>query len=144
MNYNHTQIGYLMITSLVLLILFSAYLTWRSGADILAFIIILLVIFILSSFSTLNVSIDDTNLKLKFGYGLYSKSFKLSEIQSVKKVENQWYYGWGIRIWFWPYMRIYNVSGFDAVEIKLKNGEIHRIGTDEPLKLERAISSAIR
>ena len=36
-------------------------------------------------------------------------------------------------------MCIYNVSGFDAVEIQLKNGKIYRIGTDEPKKLEQAI-----
>ncbi len=47
-----------------------------------------------------------------------------------------WYYGWGIRGWLWPKMWIYNVSGFDAVEIKLKNGKMYRIGTDEPKKLE--------
>jgi hypothetical protein len=39
-------------------------------------------------------------------------------------------------------MWIYNVSGFDAVEITMKNGKIYRIGTDEPLKLEQAISQS--
>jgi hypothetical protein len=56
-------------------------------------------------------------------------------------VKNKWYFGWGVRRWFWPKMWIYNVSGFDAVEIVLKNGNIYRIGTDEPEKLERAILS---
>ncbi|MDY0387304.1 MAG: hypothetical protein RBT65_09290 [Methanolobus sp.] len=36
-------------------------------------------------------------------------------------------------------MWIFNDSGFDAVEIKTKNGKIYRIGTDEPKQLERAI-----
>jgi len=40
-------------------------------------------------------------------------------------------------------MRIYNISGFDAVEIKMKDGKRYRIGTDEPKKLEVAITQAI-
>ena len=40
-------------------------------------------------------------------------------------------------------MWIFNVSGFDAVEIKMENGKIFRIGTDEPKKLEHAILQAI-
>jgi hypothetical protein len=39
---------------------------------------------------------------------------------------------------------IFNVSGLDAVEIKMKNGKIYRIGTDEPKQLERAILQAIK
>jgi hypothetical protein len=40
-------------------------------------------------------------------------------------------------------MWIYNVSGFDAVEITLKNGNTYRIGTDEPKELEQAILQSI-
>ena len=40
-------------------------------------------------------------------------------------------------------MWIYNVSGFDAIELTMKNGKIYRIGTDEPEKLEAAIKQVI-
>ena len=40
-------------------------------------------------------------------------------------------------------MMIFNVSGFDAVEIKMQDNKIYRIGTDEPQKLEQAISQVI-
>jgi len=40
-------------------------------------------------------------------------------------------------------MWIFNVSGFDAVELIMKNGKIYRIGTDEPIKLESAITVAV-
>ncbi|MEE9525860.1 MAG: hypothetical protein V3V78_04615 [Candidatus Woesearchaeota archaeon] len=88
--------------------------------------------------------IDKEYLRIKFGYGIFKKRFALKEIISARTVRNHWYYGWGIRIWFWPYMLIYNVSGFDAVEIKMKNNKIYRIGTDEPTKLERAITQSIK
>jgi hypothetical protein len=40
-------------------------------------------------------------------------------------------------------MWIYNVSGFDAAEIILKNGRVYRIGTDDSNELETAIKRII-
>lgn len=74
---------------------------------------------------------------------MYQKKISLNDILSVKTVKNHRWYGWGVRVWFWPKMWIYNVSGFDAVEIQLRNGKIYRIGTDEPKKLAQAIGDAI-
>ena len=102
------------------------------------------ILFILVSFSSLNVMVDENHLQIKFGYGIYKKRFILKEIISARVVKNHWYYGWGIRTWFWPYMSIYNVSGFDAVEIRMKNNKIYRIGTDEPKKLEQTILQVIK
>lgn len=103
-----------------------------------------IVVLILASFLTLTVWIDGSELKIKFGYGLFSKRFALSEIASAKAVKNRWYNGWGIRFWWKPRMMIFNVSGFDAVEIKMKNGKIYRIGTDEPEKFVNAIKQMVR
>jgi len=144
MNYKHTQIGYLVIFALLgTILLFGTILTQEDlNYPILVFMILILLL--LSSFVTLQVTLDERYLKIKFGYGIYRKSFLLQEIISARTVRNHWYYGWGIRVWFWPYMLIYNISGFDAVEIKMKNNKIYRIGTDEPKKLESAITQAIR
>lgn len=114
-----------------------------SGANFLVTTIMFLVLLALSSMTTLTTAIDDKYLRVKFGYGIFKKSFLLSEIVSIKQVKNHWYYGWGIRFWFWPKMRIYNVSGLDAVEIMTRNGKIYRIGTDAPNELESAIQQAI-
>jgi hypothetical protein len=45
-------------------------------------------------------------------------------------VRNQWWNGLGIRkgAGFW----LYNVAGLDAVELRLRSGEIRRLGTDDP------------
>jgi hypothetical protein len=153
MNYKHTQIGYLMIIiTLAVLILFArAYILARaeppsvdSGTNFLVTTIMTLILFILASFCSLQVIIDEQYLQIKFGYGIYIKKFLLGDIATAKSVKNKWYYGWGIRGWLWPKMRIYNVSGFDAVEIKLKNGKTYRIGTDEPNKLEETILRLIK
>lgn len=151
-SYKHTQIGYLMIVvTLAVLALFAwAQITVRaelpavdSGANFFITAIMVLVLLALSSVTTLTTSIDEKHLRVKFGYGIFRKNFLLSEIASVKQAKNRWYYGWGIRFWFWPRMCIFNVSGFDAVEIITKNGKIYRIGTDVPGELETAIKRAI-
>ena len=115
-----------------------------SGANLLVTAVMALILFILASFSTLTVATDEQFLKVRFGWGLFRKKFLLTEIVAVRKVKNQWYYGWGIRFWFWPRMWIFNVSGFDAVELTMKNGNIYRIGTDEPGVLAEALQEVVR
>lgn len=151
-SYKHTQIGYLMLSvTLFVLVLFAwLQITARaeppsvdSGTNFAVTAIMVLILFILASFATLTTSIDKNYLRIKFGYGLFRKKFAVNEIAGATQVKNHWYYGWGIRLWFWPPMWIFNVSGFDAVEIRMRNGKIYRIGTDEPEKLETAIKQVI-
>ena len=151
-TYKHTQIGYLMmVVTLAVSVLFAwAQMTARaeppsvdSGTNLLVTATMLLILFILASFATLTVSIDENYLRIKFGYGIFARKFALNQIASVQAVKNHWYYGWGMKVWFWPYMWIYNVSGFDAVEIIMKNGKMYRIGTDTPSELEATIKQAI-
>lgn len=153
MSYKHTQIGYLMlVVTLAVLVLFAwVYImasaeppSADSGPNFAVTAIMALILFILASFGSLQVIIDGKYLRIKFGYGIYQKKLSLNDIMSAKTVKNHWYYGWGIRGWFWPKMWIYNVSGFDAVEIKLKNGKTYRIGTDESKKLKQAILHSIK
>jgi hypothetical protein len=150
-SYKHTQIGYMMIiVTLAMLVLFAwAQITARaeppsvdSGTNFAITALMALILFVLASVTTLTTSIDEKYFQVKFGYGIFRKSFLLSEIVSAKQVKNHWYYGWGIRFWLWPKMWIYNVSGFNAVEIIMKNGKVYRIGTDTPSELEVAIKQA--
>ena len=152
-SYKHTQIGYLMlVVMLAVLVLFTwVQITARaeppsvdSGTNFAVTAIMALILFVLASFASLTVMLDERYLKIKFGYGIFRKSLLLNEVTLAKSVKNHWYYGWGIRMWFWPYMWIYNISGFDAVEITLRNGKIYRIGTDEPEKLEQVISQLMK
>ncbi len=147
-SYKHTQIGYLM---LVVMLAVLALFTWvqmtaraetpstDSGTNFVITLVMALIIFVLASFITLTTSIDETYLQIKFGYGIFRKKFLLSEILSAKQAKNRWYYGWGIRLCLCPKMWIYNVSGFEAVEIVMKNGKVYRIGTDAANELEAAI-----
>ena len=153
MNYKHTQIGYLMVVVTLAVLALFAWMhikssveppSYDSGTNFAVTATMVFIVFILASFATLQVIIDGKILQIKFGYGIYKKRFLLDDIMFARTVRNHWYYGWGIRGWLWPKMCIYNVSGFNAVEIKLKNGKTYRIGTDEPRELEQAILHSIK
>src|SRR3989344_3080059 len=126
-SYKPTQIGYLMlaVTLAVLSLFVSMYMTARaeppsvdSGTNFLFTSIMVLIVLILASLTTLSVSIDENYLRIKFGFGIFRKKFPLKEIARVEAVKNHWFYGWGIRLWLWPKMWIYNISG-------LKIGRAH-------------------
>lgn len=153
MNYKHTQISYLMIIITMIVLTFFVYSyilalaetpSYDSGTNLAVTLVMTLIIFILVSFVSLQVIIDEKYLIIKFGFGVFRKKFLLNDIKSVKSVKNHWYYWWWIRWWFWPEMVIYNISWFDAVEIIMKNNKVYRIGTDEPKKLEEIIIKSIK
>ena len=97
------------------------------------------IVFVL--FHSLTVRISPSDIAISFGVGLIRKRFPIGNICSVRTVRNRWYNGFGIRMirggW------LYNVSGFDAVEIQLKNERKYRIGTDQPKKLLAAVESTL-
>ena len=142
MIYKHTQTGYLMIAALIIP-LFILYFVMNNAefAQILPIVFFILLI-ALSLFYSLTVEINETMISVKFGIGIINKKFILKDIESCNIVKNYWYYGWGIR--FTPHGWLYNISGLSAVEIQMKNNKKYRIGTDEPKKLEQAITQAIK
>ena len=73
------------------------------------------------------------SLRWWFGWGVWTKRIPLEDIASAVPVRNPWWYGFGIHRT--PRGWLYNVSGLDAVEIRLRNGRKLRLGTDEPGKL---------
>jgi hypothetical protein len=91
-------------------------------------------------FGTLTVAVDRDAIRLWFGPGLISKRVPLASVASWQAVRNPWYVGWGIRLG--PGWTLWNVSGFDAVELALADGRRFRIGTDEPAALSGAIAAA--
>ncbi|QGM44864.1 hypothetical protein [Methylocystis heyeri] len=92
-----------------------------------------------AAFSSLTVEVSPDELVWFFGPGLFRKSVPRSEISLVSPVTNKWWYGWGIHLT--PHGWLYNVSGLEAVEIKLWTGRTLRIGSDETEKLVHALRS---
>jgi len=115
-TYKHMQIGYLILFITLIVLVFFAWIqitvraetpSYDSGANFAITAIMALILFILVSLSTLTVFIDEQFLKIRFGWGIFRKNFPISEIAAARKVKNHWYYGWGIRLRFWPHMWIF-------------------------------------
>lgn len=88
-------------------------------------------------FSSLTVIVNGNELQWYFGPGAWKYRMARSDIAGVSIVRNSIMNGFGIRMR--PGFRLYNVSGLDAVELQLRNGDIRRIGTDDASGLAAAL-----
>ncbi|HEY3256250.1 MAG TPA: hypothetical protein VGJ91_19965 [Polyangiaceae bacterium] len=141
-SYRHTQVGYLLIGLLLAgAIGISASVVFGNGPHALVFAVALLGLCLLL-FPTLTAVVQGDTLCCFFGLGLIRRQIPVREILSVSVVRNPWRYGWGLRSipggWLW------NVSGSDAVELRLRDGKRFRIGTDQANVLREAIANASR
>jgi hypothetical protein len=141
-KYFHTQIGWTILVALdaavVSLVVIAAL--FHSFPPVVWAVLAVLVL-AEASFFCLTVTVDAEKLKLRFGVGLVRFAINLVDIASVQVVTTPWYAGWGIRCM--PDGWLFNVSGQRAVEVELRSGRKHRVGTDEPEKLEAALKQRL-
>ena len=142
-THQHTQPGVLLRVALGIpaAILLAVIVFIPQQSRLVMEIVAIILVLSLILFHSLTVSIDEKYLRLRMGVGLIRIKFKISDIVQAYPVKNKWYLGWGIHLTGKGFL--YNVSGFDAVEIVLASGSIHRIGTDEPSVLTQAINQSI-
>jgi hypothetical protein len=139
MTYRHTQPGTLILAGCFVAGGLCVVLLWRTGQWPPAIALGLLMVALAIVFSSLTVEVEDGELRWYFGPGFWTYRLSLDAIKEVAVVRNNWWNGWGIRIA--PGFRLYNVSGLDAVELKLGPDDIRRIGTDDPQGLAAALRS---
>ena len=84
-------------------------------------------------FHSLTIEITESKLRWRFGPGWIRKEVPLDMIRSAEPVRTNVLEGWGIHLSRFGWL--YNVSGFDAVAIRMKNGRHFALGTDEPTVL---------
>lgn len=140
-RYRHTQLGTIQIAASIIAIVIIGLSMIFFEFFLPSVLIIAVLLIALVLFGSLTVSVTGAELVVRFGaVGIITKRFHLDSMVAVTQVKNSWYYGWGIR--WTPSGPLYNVAGFDAVEVELANGKKFRVGTDEPEELIRAIRSA--
>ena len=143
-NYEHTQPGILMRRVFGVATVVAAAAATALGAEGLGRTIPASVAGLTAlcfvAFYSLTVRIDAEQLSVSFGPGWIKKRFRLHDVVAARTVQNRWYYGWGVKLT--PHGWLFNVSGFDAVEIELANGRRYRIGSDQPDELLAAMQSA--
>ncbi len=141
MAYRHTQIGTFSLAFLgggaLVLLLLSTRFPW----DAMRAVLFCLLLVAALAFGSMTVAIQGSTLEVIFGPGLIRKRIRLDELISARRVRNRWWYGWGVRRL--PQGWLFNVSGLNAVELRLVGGRTYLIGTDQPAELMRAIRAAV-
>jgi hypothetical protein len=136
-HYRHTQVGWIILGLTAAILTFVWSRLPPEVAVAARFPLLLVAALLVLVFSALTVEVDAEAIRLRFGIGLVRKRIPLAEVKGFRAVRNPWYTGWGIRLGS-GYV-LWNVSGFDAVELDLASGRRFRVGTDEPLALVSAI-----
>jgi hypothetical protein len=140
-QYQHTQIGYLIIAFFAITLLLLSLLMAIYGFNWIGFAVMIICVLCLMLFVTLTIWVDSDFIEIRFGIGIIRKKFPLKDIATYHLVKNPWYYGWGVHIT--PNGWLYNVSGSSALEITMKSGKKYRIGTDVPNELEQSIRQTV-
>lgn len=142
LGYNHWQSGTVLRVGLgagVATMIAAAYSAPPLFPVMIAFAVMMGALLLLMH--GLEVNVDAAEIRVSFGPGLFHKRIALATVAECRPVRNHWLMGWGVRYcgggWMW------NVSGLDAVELRLKNGKLFRIGTDDPQGLSQAIQSRL-
>ena len=142
MDYERSQQGWFAVPVLILL----GVVAWAtSSADDMSstgtavFTVLMIVVLVaMVTFSRLTVTVGDGQVTARFWLGWPRRVIELSEVTAVRGVRNSWWYGWGVRKV--PDGWMYNVWGYEAVELELTSGKVFRIGTDDPDRLEAALT----
>lgn len=129
-EFRHTQPGTVIVVSMLVAFAFAVWYGLAANWDLASRLEIWSVAAVGLLFHSLTIEIDRERFRCFFGFGLVRRSFAMSEITAVRRVRTRWYHGWGVR-WL-PSGWLFNVSGFDAVELELRSGRRFRVGTDRP------------
>jgi hypothetical protein len=141
--YEHRQMGWTTIAILVfvmiVLYVIQPVTPKRSDRDVLHVTLFLLLV-AGALFSTMTVRVTSKYVRWWLGIPALGRRVALEEIESAIPIRTNLLEGWGIHLtwhgWLW------NVSGFNAVQLKLRSGTRYALGTDEPTKLIDAIEAA--
>ena len=127
-TYKHTQTGTVVLVTLGIMAVVFAVVAATVCRPLLITVSLLLLVAWL--FYSLTIEIAEGELRWRFGAGLIRKRIALDEIVSAQVVRTMVLEGWGIH--YSRFGWLYNVSGFGAVAITLRNGKRFCLGTDEP------------
>lgn len=139
--YKHTQIGWFLIVILTIGAIFTGIIGFNFQ-DKVSLIVFGFFILALLLFYRLTVECDEGKLYIVFGIGIIKKTIEYKNIHDVNIVKNKWWFGWGIRIM--KNTVIFNISGFNAIELTMKDGFKYRIGTNDHIGLNDFLKNKLK
>ncbi|MDQ6808468.1 MAG: hypothetical protein M3Z64_03440 [Verrucomicrobiota bacterium] len=136
-HYQHTQFASAIVYTLIIAVLSACGMAFLSPILRLSLVVAIPLALTAWMFWKLTITVDDTKLRAAFGPGFVYKQVALADVESCEPVRTKWWEGIGIHLSRFGWL--YNVSGGDAVAIKLRSGKRFAIGTDQPAELVDAI-----
>ncbi len=137
-QYQHRQYGKTLFFILGIgIVVCLALAIYQPTQYLIGLCIALVLLLCILLFFSLSIEVTEQDLRWNFGSGIIKKSVKLAEIEQVEVTKTHWLEGWGIHLTSRGWL--YNISGFKAVAVQLKNNQQFLLGTDEPEQLVSAI-----
>jgi len=143
MEYKTKQVGWVIISLIVgiaITLTVISFILEGTSQEFTRATIIFMTVFTLLPFlfGTLQTTVNDKDIVVKFGIGLVKKTIPLNTVKSMKVVRNKFIYGWGIR--FTPHGWLWNIAGYDAVEFEIEGVKRKfRLGCKDPQEMIKAI-----
>lgn len=137
-TYQHRQFSPWLL--LVLALIAFALLRYGSngpelGAQLAAFTVAAIIAI---AFTQLSTRVDANGVSWSFALGAPSGCIPFEDIGEVQITTTHWWEGFGIH-WTWLHGWLWNVSGFQGVMIRKRNGKVITLGTNDPQGLYDAI-----
>jgi hypothetical protein len=145
--YRHTQIGWVILALCSLVVVFILAVPPVKGEPLPigpALLLTAMPLLVMLLFCGLTVTVDGEWIEVRFGPGLIRRRIPLADVADCTPFRYPWYWGWGIRRMGLRGGLLFNVSGLQAVELRMKDGERFGIGTDEPERLCEAIRGRLK
>jgi len=110
-----------------------------SGISFLvAAVVIVPVALVIALFSRLTIAVDARAIAWHFGWSWPGARIDLRDVERVEITHTNFLEGWGLHYTIW-HGWLWNVGGFQAVEITKTDGSRVTLGTDDPQGLLQAI-----
>jgi hypothetical protein len=143
MEYKTKQVGWViigLIVGIAITLTVISFILEGTSQEFTRATIIFMTVFALLPFlfGSLQTTVNDKDIVIKFGIGLIKKTIPLDTVKSMKVVRNKFIYGWGIR--FTPHGWLWNIAGYDAVEFEIDGiKRKFRLGCKDPKEMIKAI-----
>jgi hypothetical protein len=130
--YRRTQMAYAILIPIDVIVIVCIYLGITTQMPVYLLVAVGLAIAGSLFFGLTVVGTEDT-LRIAFGVGLIKREFKIAEMLSVRPYRTAFWQGWGIHRC--SDGTIYNVSGFEAIQLTMLDGKKYIIGTNDQRRL---------
>ena len=111
------------------------------GPFVAPVMVMITIIAMIAMFSRLTTNVDERGVRWAFGFGFPSGTIDAGNLDRAQITQTNLIEGWGIHWTIW-HGWLWNVGGFQAVQIFKRDGSSVTIGTDDPQGFLDAINAA--